>query len=507
MKKILMEYKDEVRELLNSKKYLFSIIIVAILSYGYLITHTTVGMDDTCLDRYYGAFFSENMIAAGRWGSYLLYKILNIASFTPFWLETLTTLVIIATAVLISCFIRKNLKQSNIVISLIFSCIYISYSLYNEPLIFGPSNLALFLANLLAITCVIFLYEMIHGNIQRKYFFLLFPVLTFSVSMYEACCQTFLIMLLACMISEIIISKGKNKDIFSFFWSGIGILVTSIILHYLILNVFYWIGVPTSDLGAERGINWFQYGLINGLGVVANNIWYYTVENVRYFPVLEFVIVAIIGLILSIYFSIKTKNVYLFNLYIVMLFSNLALSILQCDAVMYRACVSWGLFVAIIITTTYAILTKYKILSKIALILITFIILWQTKDMNQWFYSEYLKYQKDLKDAYQIANDIEKEVNNLNKPIVFSGLPTKEFHMKGQDGAQSNGLSVLWWGVRAFDDNSYELTKFINSLGYHFKKPTDEQYKKGKLLSNQMASYPKEGYIKEFEDIIVVNFK
>ena len=112
MKNIIEEYKKELKELISSKKYLFSIIIVSILAYGFAITHCSIGIDDTALDRYYGDFFSINMIAAGRWGSYFLYKLLNLTSFTPFWLDFLTVLIIVSTAILISSFIRRNIRKN-----------------------------------------------------------------------------------------------------------------------------------------------------------------------------------------------------------------------------------------------------------------------------------------------------------------------------------------------------------------------------------------------------------
>ena len=505
MRNIIREYKEELKKLLSKKGYLFSIIIVCILAYGYAITHVSIGMDDTCLDRYYGSFFSENMASAGRWGSYILYKILGITNFTPFWLEFLTVLVIMSTCVLISCFIRKNIKKQDVILSTIFSCIYISYPLINEPFIFQPSNLALFLSNLLTIACVIGIFEIIDNNLKKKYYFFFIPILAISISMYESCCQTFLVGLLACMIVRIILKKEQEKNLFKNFFTGIGVLVASILLNYVILKIFYAVGIP-NQLSGGRSIYWFEYGISNGITVIAKNIWYYTVRNIRYFPVLEFIISIALGLILSIYLSIKNKNIYIFNIYILMIFANFALSILQCREVLYRANTSWGLMVAMVITLVFALFVNRKYLKTIAIISITLIILWQTKDMNQWFYSEYLKYQRDLKDAYQIADDITKKVESLKKPVVFCGIPNKEYQLNGQIGAQSNGLSVIWWGAKAFDDNAYELIKFINSLGYHFRKPTNEQYQKGKQLSEQMPNYPKEGYIKEYEDIIVVHF-
>ncbi len=503
MKNIIEEYKKELKELISSKKYLFSIIIVSILAYGFAITHCSIGMDDTALDRYYGEFFSKNMIAAGRWGSYFLYKLLNLTSFTPFWLDLLTVLIIVSTAILISSFIRRNIRKNDIVLSLIFSCLYISYSLINEPFIFQASNLALFLGNLLTFAVLFAIYEIVYNHLKFRYYLPLIVIFAFSISLYEACCQTFLVGLLMCIMIRIIKYKEKDKDVLKFFGIGISILIVSIFLNYTILYLLYFIGIK-NELSGGRTIYWFKNGLETGINIIIGNIKFYIFSKTMYFPVLEFIIAGIIGLIISIMSSIKRKNIMIFNVYILMLFSNIALSILQCIAILYRTCTSWGLMVAAIFTVSYYILSKKKYVKPIAIILITLLILWQTKDMNQWFYSDYVKSQRDLKQAYQIAEDIKKKANDLTKPIVFAGEPDQGFQLRPQIGAQSNGLSVIWWANFSFDDNSYELIKFINSLGYYFKRPTDEQYERGRELAEDMESYPKENYIKEFEDIIVV---
>lgn len=68
MKRVVKTYSELIKGIINNKLYIFSIIIVAILGYGFAITNYSIGMDDTCLDRYYANFFGiNNMIAAGRW--------------------------------------------------------------------------------------------------------------------------------------------------------------------------------------------------------------------------------------------------------------------------------------------------------------------------------------------------------------------------------------------------------------------------------------------------------
>ena len=52
MKKIWSKYWEHIRYFVTNKKYIVSIILVAILSYGFRLTHYTIGIDSLCLDRY-----------------------------------------------------------------------------------------------------------------------------------------------------------------------------------------------------------------------------------------------------------------------------------------------------------------------------------------------------------------------------------------------------------------------------------------------------------------------
>ena len=225
-------------------------------------------------------------------------------------------------------------------------------------------------------------------------------------------------------------------------------------------------------------------------------------KNIKYFPILVFDVTSLIGLAIGILQSDKKKNWMILLIFIAMFLSNFAISILQLDHVMYRTCTSWGLFVAIIVMITYKFLSEYKITKILAGIAIFVLVLQQTKTLNQLFYNDYKRYEKDLTIANELIYDLEKSYD-VSKPLVIMGTPYKGM---GNIGAQSNSLSVLWWGKKAFNDNGREFIKFLNSLGYDFKRPDDEQYEKGKIEAETMNKYPKDDSIRELEDCIVINF-
>lgn len=69
-------------------------------------------------------------------------------------------------------------------------------------------------------------------------------------------------------------------------------------------------------------------------------------------------------------------------------------------------------------------------------------------------------------------------------------------------------ISVIDWGVNAFDDTNVEFFKFWEMHGHSFVMETDlEKYEEAqqKMTELQMPSWPEEGYIVELEEYIIVN--
>ena len=384
---------------------------------------------------------------------------------------------------------------------MVFATIFISFPIINESYIFSNSSLAVMLGTFLASLGIMLFYEN-YNNIHKKMIYLLISIiLAVAFSMYEACGQIMLVSICITTLLMLYTNKDKKiKEIFKYAFCALGILIAGVILDEIIVKLIYMAGVRASN-EADKEISWGKYGIVESFQLIMINI-VNAMRNTKYFPVLIFDTFSGIGLAISILQSDKKKNWMILIIFIAMFLSNFAISMLQLDSVLYRTCTSWGLFVAVIVMVAYKFLSEYKITKILAIIMIGMLVLQQTKTLNQLFYNDYMRYQKDLHIAYELIYDLEKDYDT-SKPLVIMGTPYKGM---GNYGAQSNSLSVLWWGKKAFNDNGREFIKFLNSLGYDFKVPTDEEYEKGKIEAEKMGNYPKAGSIKELEDCIVINF-
>ena len=185
MKKIVEEYRKQIKYFLSNKIYFISIIVIGILSYGFAITNYSVGVDDLCFDRYIKGTY---ILSAKRWGTWGLYNILQINEFSPFWLDTITAIFMIIIAIVLCAFIRKQYGDKiKIWGYIVFSGLLISNPLINQFFIYQSTNLAVVLSNLIVIICNIIIYENYFSENKKKINIIIGLILTVPIAMYESC--------------------------------------------------------------------------------------------------------------------------------------------------------------------------------------------------------------------------------------------------------------------------------------------------------------------------------
>ena len=227
---MMSEYKSQLLHFLKSKKYMISVIITFILSFGFTITHESMGIDDISFDRYLdGGMY---WLSQNRYGMWIIYNILNIKAFTPFWLDFMTAILIVVISLTLCLFVRKNFSKiiKSDWVYVVFSCILISSPIINFYYTYQVSSLSVTISNLVCIILGIIVYEnYFNKNIQNKQaknnkqnkltkikltknFSLIILVglaLSVAISTYESCAQTYLVFLFLSMFLK---SASNNAD-------------------------------------------------------------------------------------------------------------------------------------------------------------------------------------------------------------------------------------------------------------------------------------------------------
>ena len=245
MENIKEEYKKAVKYFLDNKLFIVSVILITVLSFGFTITNSSIGMDDTAFDVYYK---NKEMLSIGRWGSYIIYQVLNISEFVPFWIDFIASSEIMLTAVLWCIFLKKNLGEKLSTGAYIaFATAFISFPIINEIFIFENCNIAVMLGSFLASLGIMMFYENYINVHKKRIYFVSILTLTFALSMYEACVQIMLVAICITAIMIIYLNKDKKiKDIFKYLFGALAVVTGAIILNTIIGKLIYLIGVEYS---------------------------------------------------------------------------------------------------------------------------------------------------------------------------------------------------------------------------------------------------------------------
>ena len=522
-RKMINEYKNQLLYFIKSKKYMISIIITFILSFGYAITHESIGMDDISFDRYVSGMY---WLSSNRFGLWLIYNILNLKEFTPFWLDFMTALIVAVISITLCLFVRKNfgkLVKSNWVY-VIFSCLLISNPLINNFYTFQVSSLALSISNLLSIILGILVFENYFNKPHKRFKLILLSGLVLStlLSTYESCAQTYLVFVFLSFFLKSISDrkdlsdkksiKENNKKLIKYFFINIAIIVIGIIAYYLINALIHFIlkqnGLLVPNY-ASTGATLLDKNFIS-------NPWLIKVSRIdkflgdfignikSYFPITIFVGLFIISMIMEFIKLLKSNNVLRTVSFLGIIFSNFILTILQLtliNRIMFSLIIT-SAFLGAYIYNYFCTKKKLKYVINVLAILL---ILHQTKTLNYYFVNDYQRYDREKIIVNSIAVEVVNNYDYENKPLVFIVEKNlNEIQQKYGRIHKENSISIIWWGLTAFEKPQEELIKFVNYFGYSFKYPTKEQIENARVEYKNLQDEEKKNIV-EFDDYIVVN--
>ena len=274
--------------------------------------------------------------------------------------------------------------------------------------------------------------------------------------------------------------KKTNIKIWKFCIIAIATLIIGILVNYLInIGVEYiLIKTNTKEISqAMKNIPLLEAeNLLDGIKELINEFAVTIKMNFKYnIPVKTFIVVSIIAIIVNIVIALKKDKISNIYIMLIIIFSNFILFIIQ-GQLLCREYMSWSVTVAFLTTFIYITLSNKEHLKLFINIVVTIFILQQTRQLNQYFYNDYVRYNQEKALSYEIANEILEKCDNAQKPLVYI-MKMHEGSMKKVYANTDNGTLVYTWGYTAFGEKGTEITKFINSLGYNFTIATDEEYK------------------------------
>lgn len=531
--------KKDIEYFVKNISYIIPVILTAVLSFGFVITHYSVNVDTLAYDRYcrQGEFLAQS-----RFGVVLIDKIFHVIEFNPFFVEFIAvTFLIVATIAFCILFKRVTNNKLKMVTYTVFSCLFLSYPLVNETFVYTPASIILGLGYFGIAVSLNFMYKYLL-ECKFKYAIYTTIILTLIISSYESFASVYLCGFLIILILDCIFNN-KNikfmqiaKKIIKFVIPLVIAIILAKIISTILLKIY---NLTPSTIAAKQIID-LSYGLKYAIKkFIKSNIVYYLPKLLFYLPITIMGIAVIINFGLNICYSIKRKSITLFLLFIGTIFTLIVLSIIQGVATPSRACQVYALFIGftfMLLLQSVLQLNISKIFKNIAIILMFVLVFFQAKNLHKWFFLNYLRYQEEKTTITTIANDIEKKCDT-NKPVVFVGnysipqyiankvyINKEDFRYKIVEKITSNIFkdvsievntkivhtninSYIYWTMVAFEGDGIELFKWLEMLGYSFKPGDLEMKNKAKVIAEELPNFPKEGYILETEDFIIVNMQ
>lgn len=543
---MIQELKKQVCYFINNKVYMLSLVFAAIAGYGFEITHTSMGIDDVCIEIY----FEDGLgVAIGRWPFYLINKLFHITDFEPFILEFLAVVLMVFAAILWSSLMRAVLQtELPIICYIVFSAMFMDYSLIAEVFVYYLQNGVGIIYCLTAVSLFIF-YDVqkrkLRGKQKLPYVAAMSGMMCVAISFYESAASLFLLGLSLVMLTDVLTANRMELKQFQGFFDSlflaVRVLVYSIVGRTIITRICMLVfGIEEYNYRSISGVLWiFEHPgrLITLLKQIVRD---YVLVGVEYYPIGLFVVAALIFIVAVVVFSVRKKNIHVLLLGIASMGSIFVLSIVQGDVIPYRANQMLSVFVAYVLLFTCYYVTKFTHISTrvVGLVLIISVVYNSAFDLNHWFSYEYKRNQLELEAVHHIAYELRRGDYAINeKPVVFVGeyrldsAILEECTMDAKSPVygliqkinasmdettpelypytQVLSCSFLNWTITSFSEYegyNKEIVRLFEKEGLSLIWGGDELYQKGVSRMTDLNRYPVEGYIKEYHDMILVRF-
>ena len=517
------------------------VTVVLVLSYGFVMTNPSIGIDDENFDYFYK---NNGMMVAGRWGYWLLAKIFDTYAYLPVWRETLAIICLVIAAVLFVCICECVMDaelsrgSATAVVSMI-----IAYPLIARMFVYMNNCLevtgGILFATLAAYALVCVPRKRDVGNVdspdaKKGTLARLLPSICAAAFLLIGCAQientliTFYVEI--CLFAYL---KKDKDNLWRDILYPVVLSVIAMLLSQGIGRILAWVvGVNYSSYGMGVYGRWNQLHSAKDVATMLAT-WKdnYAYWFGRYFSVKLFTAAAVFWLGAGIWaFAHKRvcKGLYAFGvivasfaMYLITANGTLPIRIFTVYFVAVAGCT---VCVAAWIQAREVPEAKSgesvhrtcqadicRIIFYLACVICVF---YGTKESNLHFREDYKRYERDVDVARNVNYDLEKLAGRTpDVPVIFLGQPEAYGDM---DPRGEFALESIYSNNE--QGQSIRIHPFFRMLGYNYPDVLTEEITPNNLKTRSdspliaeareesltMPAYPYEGYIRVMEDKIIV---
>ena len=553
---------SELKKLIENRLYLLSTLLVGVLSYGFSITHYSMGIDDTSM----GMYLDKGLLPeTGRWVLFLLNKLVHISDFAPYFSEVIGFALLYVSA-LVFCELLMRISGDKLPVFsyIVFTAFFISNPLFSENDIYYLHNAADIGWLCIAVSLLIS-YE-IYKDHKKGFKNNLSKICSAVALLWVAagCYESFIFVYMTCVLLIIFIDAairnekiGFAKLIGTVFCAGIGCLaalICRIIICKIIPVLFGLDDVTSSYVGYRGALSGLKDVFFSGDAelfkeLVRDQIVTYHLNGFVYLPIALNVITMMVLLAACITLAVRKKSpafvfVWLF-VEMIPFFQSFILGYISPLRSAQVIPVTVGIMMAYIVYLADGLKKKRKPVCIAVGIVFGILILNSSSRLNYNFYLDRMRYENDknlmlsiTEDAYRTAGvRYGDELNvyfagHMSVPLAFRD----EFYISVNDSRfkiMSSLVSIIdpsvhslnkhvmdgkyffdgemvypmfLWGKEAFNGTNDELVRFINIHGAGLTTIHDmDEIRRAKEEAESMPSWPADGSILVKDGYVLIN--
>jgi hypothetical protein len=537
----------EMNYFLRHKLFVIVTAIASVFSYGFAITHESIGVDDTIV----GLYLEDGLeVVMGRWTVFLINKVFHVSDFTPFITE-LAGLLLLLTASVLFCVLLRRIFGDRIGILgyTAFAGAFVTFPFISEVWVYYYHDGVDIGYVLTAFSLLFFMDSMEKSKrVRLKYVLISMLFLWGAVGCYESFIIFYLLGVVMLLFFRGMADKEKLtfrwlfENLFLCFCAAVGCMILRSAVQRVIIAVFSLPEANSRDL--TYGLQLFENGeWLQNIFMLLKKYWLvYCVNGAVYFPITVYVLSLAVFGAASVVYTIKKKNGWYLLLFLAMIIIPAILTFVELKPPLYRACQYMPFFVASAVLLVYILMVR-KMTKRENLVFaaLASCLIWnQAYESNFNFYTDYRKYEYDKTVLEGIAGTVAGEYGE-NAEVIFTGsymppyelveryyadysseefarisfltdwldpcLKEKYYSPYGYSFAGEAQYSIIDWGLYAFDKPGLELARFLQMHGYDLKTVTDpELVEKAEAFAEEMPRWPGEGSVTEWNGYIVVHF-
>lgn len=551
------------REFYKDKRYVLILALTAVCAYGFMVTHSTVGIDDTPYDYY----FEEGLAAiVGRWVMFLLNKVVYVADFAPFVTDFAGVLILMVAvtvwAVLLKSVFEGTVKNVPWYGYLFFATIFLSCPLISEVYTYYLHNgIAIgYLGCGVSLCCFregLIRLDSQEGKRVLPGWHACKAFIGAVVGMWIAmgCYESFMIVWLQGLCLMLLTERfaGVCRRVFHSLCIAAMVAVLGMVMRSVMINLVTVVfGLEyLKDDAVQRSIGelagWIlRPGAMSELAMILKRMFVmYGVFAYAYYPIKIFLLAAVAIAVYGLWRTITQKDIWTVLLAVGGLAVPLLLVVIEGKATFYRSAqflppvCGYGAWLWVYAFSRLKDSKAVTVVRGVAVFVLCCVLWNQCVDMNKWFYVDYMKYESAKELVGRIYSELEKNYDT-SKPVVFAGvyeepqgiigdayvplgsetyfkmkritdmvdehLLEKFYRSYGIWVAQTPALSVIDWSRNAFETTD-EMVHFFAMHGYEICPQRDSAiYEEAEAYSVEMPSFPENGSIEDRGAYIIVHF-